>query len=624
VKPDATSTAPRSQRIAPGRVEAKALVQPAVTTGGALSFRFEQRHLGLLAAGALVLGGAWFATSSAEARIRREEQLIYSGTEIRDAIAAYYFAAPPGKRELPRDMHDLVDDTRDGTHRRHLSRMVKDPVTGSDDWVIVWTPDHRMAGVHSASEDAPVGRHDFDRDAVDVAGARHYSQWVFRFDPGPFLPADEARRAPVDTGGHGRVDAPRRRPHDDAAVAPRLPTSAVLSPPAHRSRHGRAAAAARHVPAGAVSRVASRGGDPGQDRPYRDSRLVPSPDVGGLVAWDAPPIGVPTTEVPAAQVRGPAGGRARARENDRGAATDAATASAPWPIDGPSRPGASPAALPAPEAAVARRGGPTALGVAAVPPPGSAAAGASHRADAPIALKWAIPEWLLPAKLEPYGSPAVARADQAASVSGRSAPSSEDRAAAADARGPSAAPTAPQFIGTAMRAREAIAEPAAGDPLQGARAMGTLTGEPDAPGAPATPQGTPGAEPSRGPDGASAEPARAARPARGRYQARAVATGAAAGAMPAAVQMPSVPGSSMALPSPAEPPAAASDGVPTPEELAQARQVACDMMAASDREVCARPADDGTGAEPTDCLRTAEDRFERCLRGDPSAGVAAQ
>lgn len=204
--------------------------------------------------GAIVLAGGWFAASTAQAKIRSEEQLIYSGTEIRDAIASYWFAAPPGKRELPRGMSDLLDDRRDGEPRRHLARPVSDPVTGAGDWVVEWTADHRMIGVHSASDGSPVGRHDFDPDAIRIDGTKHYSQWVFRFDPGRFAPAEPsvARAAdrparnsakPVDTDGTVQL-----RGSTQLSMPPRATAAAVVAAQSGGARALRDAHGVVHVP----------------------------------------------------------------------------------------------------------------------------------------------------------------------------------------------------------------------------------------------------------------------------------------------------------------------------------------------------------------------------------------
>lgn len=624
MKPDTASTAPRSTRTSPARAAPKSLPAPSGSADASPSFRVEPRHVGLLAAGALVLGGAWFATTSAEAKIRREEQLIYSGTEIRDAIASYYFAAAPGKRELPRDMQDLIDDTRDGSHRRHLSRLVKDPVTGSEDWVVVWTPDHRMAGVHSASEDAPVGRHDFDRDAVQVGGTRHYSQWVFRFDPGPFGPADEALRTPVSPpSGSGSVERPGNRARDDSAAVPRLAPSVRLS----------YEATARHslpgMPSEAGARLKSHNGSVRRiDRSDPETHLARSAAVGTASLRGAPAHGVVAGEPPAGRKH--AGGMqdARGRSADRVVADLEPTRALRGKQNG-LRVAASSTAEPATESSSASADA-ASRGSDATPVIAESmarATGASvvgdDRRETPIVLKLAIPEWLLPARVEPYGSVAVGTPVHSGSPtgenSGRAAarvavPESDPRTAADTLSGASAAP---QFVGTAALTGQRADLPEKSIPPEAARGpTGSESSEPRTETSVSVETAV-----QAGPFGSEADsgqPVAASRPHRGRPHARAVGTGASAGVMPASVQamnVSSVAGGASA---------GSGDAGPTADEIAQARQVACDLLSASDQESCARAASEGNGGALPDCLRSAADRFDRCSRGEPPAGVAAQ
>ncbi len=63
----------------------------------------------------------------------REEELLFRGTQIKNAITRWY--TPQGKQPAAtplRDLRDLVRDPRSATRLRYLRRLCSDPITGKE------------------------------------------------------------------------------------------------------------------------------------------------------------------------------------------------------------------------------------------------------------------------------------------------------------------------------------------------------------------------------------------------------------------------------------------------------------------------------------------------------------
>lgn len=142
-------------------------------------------YIGLLFAIA-ILGFAMAATAtvwSTSAKRDREQQLLWTGDQYRRAIASYYTNGPPGMREFPRSLADLVDDQRGPVVRHHLRRLYPDPVTGKFDWQILQLPDSSIMGVASISSQEPLKRAGFvDADST-FENASCYCDWRFVYLP---------------------------------------------------------------------------------------------------------------------------------------------------------------------------------------------------------------------------------------------------------------------------------------------------------------------------------------------------------------------------------------------------------------------------------------------------------
>lgn len=138
-------------------------------------------YLGLLFAiaftgvGLAVAGVVWHTAG----KRAKEEQLLFAGGAIRDAIIDYYRSSPGSSGEYPRTLQDMVQDRRYITVKRHLRKIYPDPITGKLDWELIVSADGRIMGVHSRSPETPLKRENFRDVFASFAQAQHYSDWRF-------------------------------------------------------------------------------------------------------------------------------------------------------------------------------------------------------------------------------------------------------------------------------------------------------------------------------------------------------------------------------------------------------------------------------------------------------------
>ncbi len=135
--------------------------------------------IGLALAGIVLMGvvDIWTVQRQRD----REQELLFSGDQYRQAIQRYYYAAPPGTpRVLPAKLADLLEDDRYPRPVRHLRRLYPDPVTGQPEWGVVRVDD-RIAGVHSLSEKPPIKQVGFPLAYRSFTERAQYREWVFMF-----------------------------------------------------------------------------------------------------------------------------------------------------------------------------------------------------------------------------------------------------------------------------------------------------------------------------------------------------------------------------------------------------------------------------------------------------------
>jgi type II secretory pathway pseudopilin PulG len=124
------------------------------------------------------IGQTWQTVMKRE----RETELLFRGSQIKDAITKWH---TPGKDKPPTPLNDLkylLEDPRTVDKVRYLRRMYTDPVTGKD-WEIIRDSVRGIIGVRSSSQEAPLKVDGFPNELQDLAGKKKYSEWEFKYNP---------------------------------------------------------------------------------------------------------------------------------------------------------------------------------------------------------------------------------------------------------------------------------------------------------------------------------------------------------------------------------------------------------------------------------------------------------
>lgn len=154
-------------------------------------------YLGLLFVVAIMGLAMALAAQVWETNIRREKEreLLFVGKQLRQAIGSYYAEMPDGVKRYPRRLQDLLQDNRFPGVKRHLRKLYRDPVTGSDEWGLVVSEEGGIQGVYSLSSRTPLKRTGFDTADIGFENKLHYSEWQFVHIPSP-----SAKAEPGDDG----------------------------------------------------------------------------------------------------------------------------------------------------------------------------------------------------------------------------------------------------------------------------------------------------------------------------------------------------------------------------------------------------------------------------------------
>lgn len=115
----------------------------------------------------------------------REEDLLWKGNRIRQAIGLYYETSHGGETALkryPRTLDDLLKDPRFLDTRRYLRRLYPDPMTGQE-WELITEPGGRVMGVHSTLDKLPFKQDGFTEDNENFTEKESYRQWEFVYLP---------------------------------------------------------------------------------------------------------------------------------------------------------------------------------------------------------------------------------------------------------------------------------------------------------------------------------------------------------------------------------------------------------------------------------------------------------
>lgn len=116
-----------------------------------------------------------------EIRREREEELLFRGDQIREAIGLYYLTARAGFNAYPRSLDDLVKDPNSSATRRYLRQPYKDPITG-EDFELIKEGD-ALKGVRSKSTAAPLKTGNFPPQYQDFNDKTSYHDWTFIYQP---------------------------------------------------------------------------------------------------------------------------------------------------------------------------------------------------------------------------------------------------------------------------------------------------------------------------------------------------------------------------------------------------------------------------------------------------------
>lgn len=138
-------------------------------------------YLGILlfvAVMGVVMATAGTLWSQVQAR-EKEQELLFVGSQYREAIHRYFEQSPGGLKEYPKSLDDLVEDRRMPEVRRFLRKKFRDPITNDVHWGIVKAPDGGLMGVYSLSERAPLKQSGFDKANQEFEGKKKYSEWRF-------------------------------------------------------------------------------------------------------------------------------------------------------------------------------------------------------------------------------------------------------------------------------------------------------------------------------------------------------------------------------------------------------------------------------------------------------------
>jgi len=115
----------------------------------------------------------------------REAELLFRGLAYRSAVRSFHLA----NGVFPRTLEDLEKDPKSAA-KRHIRRLYPEPMAkdAKGEWRIVRAIDGGIAGVSSASSDAPLKQANFPLELEKFTGAQSYAEWIFEYTP-PLKPA---------------------------------------------------------------------------------------------------------------------------------------------------------------------------------------------------------------------------------------------------------------------------------------------------------------------------------------------------------------------------------------------------------------------------------------------------
>lgn len=113
----------------------------------------------------------------------KERELLFVGMEYRDAIRQYYESSPGGAKKYPPSIEALLLDERVPSIRRHLRRPYRDPLTHSDQWGVLTSPQGGIMGVYSLAPGQPIKQANFPDELKWPGDTGSYADWQFMYLP---------------------------------------------------------------------------------------------------------------------------------------------------------------------------------------------------------------------------------------------------------------------------------------------------------------------------------------------------------------------------------------------------------------------------------------------------------
>ena len=130
-----------------------------------------------------ILGLVGAATVKVDGLLRRaaaERELLEIGAAFSEALRSYAAATPRGFPTAPPTLQDLLKDPRFPGTRRHLRKIFVDPVTGRDEWGVLYQGDKvGVLAVYSLSQAQPLKVANFDARFQNFENKEHLSEWKF-------------------------------------------------------------------------------------------------------------------------------------------------------------------------------------------------------------------------------------------------------------------------------------------------------------------------------------------------------------------------------------------------------------------------------------------------------------
>ena len=116
----------------------------------------------------------------------KEQELLFVGSQFRQAIKLYYEHTPPQTQRYPFRLEDLLEDPRYPSTQRYLRKIYADPINGNTKWGLVKGPSGEILGVHSLSRREPVKKGGFSNVDKNFENKTKYADWVFMYVPGQY------------------------------------------------------------------------------------------------------------------------------------------------------------------------------------------------------------------------------------------------------------------------------------------------------------------------------------------------------------------------------------------------------------------------------------------------------